>query len=394
MTTIVIDAIFFQINEWSGIAKQWRNLLAKIDTYLEQNQQENIRVFLLLRGDSETLRSAQYKQIQKLPICVFDYRSALSDFEHLGHLCRELGTTAFISSYYTLAYDVPNIGMSYDFIPEHLNVIHTHHSWVAKALYMKSLSCTLVNSKSTARDASLFYPNLDPAGENVFYPPIEASEFRLIEPKELGSFRSRYSLHFPYIAIIGNRTNYKNVGLLTSALERRDPYQRPLPLGVVMTSGEELSRDEINLYAKHFTFGLHRFNLRPDELTCLLHEAEMLFYPSLLEGFGYPIVEAMAQGCPVITTGSTSIPEILRHTEHDDVRIISGYDPEEALRAIVSLLHGRRRVGADTIARLKEAFGRDESGRFLGRIQELARTARPPLDDYLPACLSLDGLLA
>ena len=270
MTTIVIDAIFFQINEWSGISKQWRNLLAGIDRCLDQDPQQNIRVFLLIRGESRSLRDTEYKHIHKLPISFFDYRCALSDFEHLGRLCRELEATAFISSYYTLAYGVANIGMAYDFIPEHLNVIHTHHSWVAKALYMKSLSCTLVNSESTARDASIFYPNIDSARENVFYPPIEAKEFRTIDPSELRGFRSRHSLLFPYIAIVGNRTNYKNVSLLTSALERRRPDQRPLPLGIVMTSGEEPSRDDINLYSRHFCFGVHRLNLTSDELTCLL----------------------------------------------------------------------------------------------------------------------------
>lgn len=394
MTTIVIDGIFFQVNEWSGIAKYWRNLLDDIDRSLDQGSKHDFRVFLLVRGESRVLRDRQYKHIHKLPISFFDYRCALSEFEQLGNLCRDLGATAFISSYYTLAFGVPNVGMAYDFIPEHLNVIHTDHSWVAKALYMKSLSCTLAISESTARDAPLFYPGLDSSRESVFYPPIEDDEFRAISRSEVGAFRSLYGLQYPYVAIVGNRTNYKNVNILASALKCRDSNQHPLPLGIVMTSGEEISRDEINLYSRNFTFGVRRLSLTPANLTCLLNGAEMLFYPSLLEGFGYPILEAMAQGCPVITTGSTSIPEILRYAESDEYKIISGYDGNEALEAIISLMHSRRRVSASTITRLKEVFGRNEAPRFLKRIEELAQTARPPVDDYLSACRTLDGLLA
>ena len=46
------------------------------------------------------------------------------------------------------------------------------------------------------------------------------------------------------------------------------------------------------------------------ELACLLQNARALIYPSLHEGFGYPPLEAMAQGCPVITTRVSSMPEI------------------------------------------------------------------------------------
>lgn len=394
MTTIVIDGIFFQINEWSGIAKYWFNLLADIDKHLDQNPQQNVRIFLLLRGKSNILRTTQYKRIHKLPISFFDYRSAFSDFAQLGSLCRELDASAFISSYYTLAYGVPNIGMAYDFIPEHLNTIHTHHSWIAKAVYMESVTCTLAISESTARDASLFYPHLESSLEDVFYPPTKATEFKPIDSSEARHFRKKFSLAFPYIAIIGNRANYKNIGLLATALARRPSNLQPLPLGVVMTSGEEPSQEELSLFSRHFSFGVHRHNLKSDELTCLLHEAEMLFYPSLLEGFGYPILEAMAQGCPVITTGSTSISEILRHAQPDEYRIISGYDSEEVLPAIISLAHGRQRVSTETISRLKKAFCCDHSDRFLSRIKDLIQTAQPPLDDYLPACLVLDGLPA
>lgn len=52
--------------------------------------------------------------------------------------------------------------------------------------------------------------------------------------------------------------------------------------------------------------------LAVEELAWLYRRAEMLVFPSLFEGFGIPLVEAMAAGCPVVGARATSIPEVVR----------------------------------------------------------------------------------
>ena len=47
-----------------------------------------------------------------------------------------------------------------------------------------------------------------------------------------------------------------------------------------------------------------------DELHALYAKATLFIYPSLLEGFGLPLLESMASGCPVITSTTSSLPEI------------------------------------------------------------------------------------
>jgi glycosyltransferase involved in cell wall biosynthesis len=73
--------------------------------------------------------------------------------------------------------------------------------------------------------------------------------------------------------------------------------------------------------------GIVRFfqGLRPDLLEALYSHARALLFPSLAEGFGWPIVEAMACGCPVITTGEAPMTEVggaaavyLRRLAHGD----------------------------------------------------------------------------
>ncbi len=56
--------------------------------------------------------------------------------------------------------------------------------------------------------------------------------------------------------------------------------------------------------------GVNLANLDPEELPLLYAAAEMLLYPSFYEGFGLPILEAQACGCPVITSNVSSMPEV------------------------------------------------------------------------------------
>lgn len=392
MKTVVIDGIFFQINEWSGIAKLWRKLLHDIDAVLAGA--EDIRVFLLARGDSKNLRNHDFQSIHVLPVAYFDETCGLSDFEELGLLCRSLDATVFISSYYSLAYGTANVGMAYDFITESLDWMHKP-GWQIKRLYMQSLSRCFSISHSTARQASLYYPNLISELEDIFYPPMGNEEFQIPESRLISAFRSKYGLFYPYVAIVGHRADYKNADLLTMALQNRPGNAKPIAMGIVATSGEEISPGEASLYAQHFQFGIKRLRLEADEMGLFLHAAESLFYPTLLEGFGYPVAEALAQRCPVITTGATSIKEILAHADDGDYQIISGHDPQEALRAIIRSLHTGQRASHTTATRLQAAFSEPQAVRFLERLLAVAdRTPPPRTPPELEACLSLDGILA
>ncbi|MBQ4472132.1 MAG: glycosyltransferase, partial [Alphaproteobacteria bacterium] len=72
----------------------------------------------------------------------------------------------------------------------------------------------------------------------------------------------------------------------------------------------------------------------PDEdLPALYTEAELFVYPSLYEGFGLPILEAMQCGTPVLTCNNTSLPEV----GGDVVEYISGKDVAETVQKMVEL---------------------------------------------------------
>ncbi|MDB4589963.1 glycosyltransferase [bacterium] len=391
MKTLVIDAIFFQINEWSGIAKYWLTLLKELDIYLLNNQ--SLTVYVLVRGPSRCIRNHHFKNIQILPISYFDSICALSDFEELGIICESLNADYFISTYYTLAPNIKNIGMAYDFIPEAMSAMQ-EPIWKVKQIYMSKIKACISISQSTSRLASIFYPNLVSDSRLIMYPPFSSDEYRNIDYSEKQSFRDKYDIKYPYAAVIGHRGSYKNFNLLTEALHSRSVQENKLFAGIVVTSGEDLTNDEIALFQNHFKFGIKRLRLESNEIPIFLNQAECLFYPSLHEGFGYPVAEAFLQSCPVITTGATSIGEILEQAESNDYIKILGYDSKEALESIIKLLHCNRRVSLSTKERTKDEYCTNKADEFVKILSYAAHEASTPNLLDLKECIALDGLIA
>ena len=112
---------------------------------------------------------------------------------------------------------------------------------------------------------------------------------------------------FRYILYVGSRGSYKNFAWMLNALSS---WLRNSEIRLVCT-GSEFSAAEM---AQIQSLGLedkvvHRF-ADTEELYSLYNHAEIFIYPSMYEGFGIPILEAFANGCPVILSRASCFPEI------------------------------------------------------------------------------------
>ena len=83
-------------------------------------------------------------------------------------------------------------------------------------------------------------------------------------------------------------------------------------------------------------------SLPHDKILMLMQNADVLLFPSLFEGFGLVITEAMSQGTPVITTDRTIGPDIIRHNENG--WIIDAGSTEAIVEAIENILAERRQL--------------------------------------------------
>lgn len=145
----------------------------------------------------------------------------------------------------------------------------------------------------------------------------------------------REALPRPYLLYVGDRRGYKNFALLLRALAGQAAALADVDL--VCFGGGPLSRADLEQAARA---GFAPPRLRhvgggDDVLRALYGGALALVYPSLYEGFGIPPLEAMAHGCPVACSVTSSLPEVVG----DAALTFDPRDPEAIGTAVVRLVH-------------------------------------------------------
>ncbi len=129
---------------------------------------------------------------------------------------------------------------------------------------------------------------------------------------ELAEVRSRYALDEPYLLFIGTLQPRKNLERLLDAFDSAEADRPNLTLALVGAGGwqpDRLSRalDRIRARDRVRLLGF----VPDDDLPALLSGSLGLAFPSLYEGFGLPALEAMACGAPVLTSSTSSMPEVV-----------------------------------------------------------------------------------
>ena len=166
-------------------------------------------------------------------------------------------------------------------------------------------------SESARRDIVRLY-KLDPGRVHVVYEAAAPSFRPVRDPDVLERIRARYGLDERVILYVGTIEPRKNLPRLIEAFARaRRAADLPHQLACVGPYGwlsrgidEQIARAGV-AHAVTFT-GYVPF----EDLPALYSAAEMFVYPSMYEGFGLPVVEAMACGTPVITGRASAVAEV------------------------------------------------------------------------------------
>ncbi|MCI0394452.1 MAG: glycosyltransferase family 4 protein [Chloroflexi bacterium] len=143
---------------------------------------------------------------------------------------------------------------------------------------------------------------------DVVRPGVDAA-FSLRPAEEVIAFRQRQELPERFILHVGTLQPRKNIPALLEALAR---LKRP-EIGLVLVGGKGWFFEEI--FARVQALGLGeqvRFAgyVSDEELPLWYNAASLLVFPSLYEGFGMPVVQAMACGTPVIAAETSAVPEV------------------------------------------------------------------------------------
>jgi glycosyltransferase involved in cell wall biosynthesis len=115
----------------------------------------------------------------------------------------------------------------------------------------------------------------------------------------------------PYLLYVGQRGGYKNFMRLLDAMGSSNIIREQFNL-VCFGGGDFTATERLAMDTKNFRTGqVSQISGSDGLLSTLYKEASMLIYPSLYEGFGIPPLEAMAHGCPVICSDTSSMPEVV-----------------------------------------------------------------------------------
>lgn len=157
----------------------------------------------------------------------------------------------------------------------------------------------------------------------------------------------------PQVIVVGARAGYKNfISVVYALAGMRD-------IKLVCVGGGAFTKDEIHLMERHIK-GRYRYAgyVTNGELNREYNQSLCLVYPSLYEGFGIPIVEAMRAGCPVVAVNRSSIPEVAG----DAAVLMEAGQPDEVREAIETVMVTQAREALVKRGRLQSLrFSWDET---------------------------------
>ncbi|NIO19638.1 MAG: glycosyltransferase [Candidatus Aenigmarchaeota archaeon] len=213
--------------------------------------------------------------------------------------------------------------------------------------------------------------------ERIEVTPYGASEeFRIIDDSAaIKRIAASYGVHGRYILFVGRIEPRKNIQGLLKAYEivkgKYNIDQKLVIVGMKDSSFEDFYQDLRAKKVRHdviFTGGVSQ-----EDLPYIYNGADLFVYPSFAEGFGLPVLEAMACGTTVITSNSTALPELVG----DAGIMVDAKNTEELAEAIYKVLKD-----SNLRNRLKNK-GLEQSKLFSWH-----KTAEKVLDIYREVCKS------
>jgi glycosyltransferase involved in cell wall biosynthesis len=143
--------------------------------------------------------------------------------------------------------------------------------------------------------------------EPVFSAPIPTARNSVI--------LSKLKLRHPYLFYCGSLSPRKN---MLRALKAFKELEHQIPHVIYLAGGNSWHDQDVRDYwARELPDRvIHLGHLSEEELRLLYAKADIFLYPSLYEGFGLPILEAQASGCPVLTSTLKSCPEVAGKGAH------------------------------------------------------------------------------
>lgn len=271
----------------------------------------------------------QYEKDKRIHLIVAPIRSAsvakriLWQNFHLGHLLRKNKIKICLEPVYAK----PFLGVhSIQFVTviHDLEALHypENHSWISNLWLRLSWKNTIHTSQQIVCISNFVRQDIldtyQIIGSNLttIYDPITID---VSEKAEFAEIESRYGIEpRKYYYTVSKLNPHKNLATLVKVfgeIKKRNIYDIPCKLVISGVNGG--MKEELQKIAKDYSItdefiltGFVEDNVR----NCLYSNCKAFLFPSIFEGFGMPLVEAICSGVPVVTTNRVCIPEITQNT--------------------------------------------------------------------------------
>ena len=289
-----------------GIGRYIRNLLA---TMTGLSLDLELRVF----GDPKKLAGFKNVKIEEYDAPVYHWRQFFShpfkkynpDVVHIPHFNVPLsGLKNLVVTIHDFIYlKIPESRPGFE---KSIAVREVIHSAIRKA------DRIIAVSENTKKDIVEFAPESRDK-ISVIYEAVDPA-FKMIQNSELKeAIRKKYRLPQEIILFVGSLKRHKNIERLI------DAYKRLKEKGVrhrLVIIGRYRPREDEILKKINSCDALYLGEVPADDLVMLYNLADLFVLPSLYEGFGLPVLEAMACGLPVVCSNISSLPEVAGDAAH------------------------------------------------------------------------------
>ncbi len=305
---IVVDGIIYQAQLLGGFSRIFNEILPRMC-----DMDPSLTITLLTEAGELLQEPPRHARI--LPRVIPRAERHLRRIPKVGALVRRLWTgsgkgTVWHSTYFTIPEKwnglvvVTVADMIYERFANWFNKPEDEKLREQKRRCILAADAVICISEATRRDIELFYGLRLPRIEVV---PLASSS--LFRRKEKSDGRVKPPTAKPFILYVGGRVHYKNFGRLLKAYSVWDDQDKP---DLVVVGDRKWSTDE-ERHLEHMGIAnqVHLLTSVDDESLCdLYNQASAFVYPSLYEGFGISLLEAMSCGCPIIASRIPSTMEV------------------------------------------------------------------------------------
>ncbi|UQB68335.1 glycosyltransferase family 4 protein [Epilithonimonas zeae] len=309
---ILLDPQIFSQQTYGGISRYYTEIFSELD------KREDVEVVLpIFYTDNSYLKTSNLLSKNKILVSFYNILSFFKistktlrkkkSEKFLKQVCRDNNYDVFVPTYYNpyfldLIGEKPFVLTVYDMIhelfPEYFFDDPYRVTEYKKELIYKATRIIAV-SYNTKKDILRIFPDINSEKIHVIH---HGSSIKIEE-------HNKVNLPKNYILYVGSRADYKNFRFLVNAIK---PILKENPdLVLLAAGGGEFKGDEINyIEEKGLSQQIRQKNFEENELGQFYKNAKFFVFPSQYEGFGIPVLEAMACGCPIILSNSASFPEV------------------------------------------------------------------------------------